>query len=1056
MKKLLSILIALLSLCTSASYAQQGRIAFCQMDIVDITSFGHDTIVAVGGYLLNPVSGWPNKSGFIMRSTDGGSTWDIQYRENSQAQLHKLCALSESKGFAVSDSGLLYSTIDAGATWKKEVLPYNYHYYDIEFTDSLTGYITGSQEKYLKTTNGGQTWSLGSVGGSYNGLYDIEWVNDTTAFLCGEKSYKTINGGANWTTSSSGMIGFRIRQHWTSLLNGWQTTGASTLYTTDGGITFTQNSTFGITDYHAFSNTHLIGIQDSTISETNDGGFTWNVISHLPAGFQGKSIYFTDALTGYVGGNNAILKTIDGGINWTYTGYHPEIGNTYVFPIDSNVIYACAYSSMNYTINGGLLWKTRTINIPGGITKMYFFDAANGLLAGGNGIYSTSDSGATWNMISGKILSDIAAFSPTHIMGYENNIFVYSIDGGTTWTSAATQTTNFKIEILNANLGFAMVGNDLFRTTDGGDTWINMVTQGILISHWDMADQNTGIAEEPVNGKIYYTTDGGHTWNLRTNSFQINDLAMLSPSELYVASTSQIFSSDTALTFTDIGSRIDPTFYRIARIPTGGILFYSSSAMVLNPQLGYPQCKVNASFNQAYADMFETDLMNISNQSTFASQYQWTADGIPVSTNNNYQYLGSTTGTHSVCLDANDGPTCTDQTCSTIEVYPLASQWLYRTPNYNSISQHRATFVIGDYAYECTGEFMSSGHNLTAKIDLRNLTTQSAANLPAAARHSAIGFAINGKGYVGLGFGNGNTYLSDLWEYDPANDSWTQKTSYPGNGNKGASVFVINNKAYVINGSSFNGSAITYYNECWEYDPINNTWAARSAFPGAGRSYTLASAAHGYAICGGGNCAAYFNDYYKYDAAADQWTAINPIPTIPYRTNGLAFTHDNTVYFTGGHFPINNKTTVWGYNINSGNWDSLSATIPTTLIDAMRFSHGDSILISSPYYSGTSHNDLYYLRFSPDTTTTGISSSQIKEQGLMVSPNPSTGDFKISAKSGEQLQRIEIYNLDGRRTKNILLNNENSIQVQIPESGIYLIKSQSNKRTYINRVTVIK
>jgi hypothetical protein len=74
----------------------------------------------------------------------------------------------------------------------------------------------------------------------------------------------------------------------------------------------------------------------------------------------------------------------------------------------------------------------------------------------------------------------------------------------------------------------------------------------------------------------------------------------------------------------------------------------------------------------------------------------------------------------------------------------------------------------------------------------------------------------------------------------------------------------------------------------------------------------------------------------------------------------------------------------------------------------------------------------------------------------MVSPNPSTGDFKISAKSGEQLQRIEIYNLDGRRTKNILLNNENSIQVQIPESGIYLIKSQSNKRTYINRVTVIK
>jgi hypothetical protein len=122
----------------------------------------------------------------------------------------------------------------------------------------------------------------------------------------------------------------------------------------------------------------------------------------------------------------------------------------------------------------------------------------------------------------------------------------------------------------------------------------------------------------------------------------------------------------------------------------------------------------------------------------------------------------------------------------------------------------------------------------------------------------------------------------------------------------------------------------------------------------------------------------------------------------------------------------------------------------------MRFSRGDSILISSPYYSGTSHSDLYYLRFSPDTTTTGIISSQIKAQGLMVSPNPSSGAMKMTAQAEEQIQSIEVYNLEGMLKMKIKGNNEKSIQLQISEAGVYLIKTHSNRGVYMNRVTVIK
>ncbi|MBL0102395.1 MAG: hypothetical protein IPP51_00645 [Bacteroidetes bacterium] len=933
---------ALLLICLSKISAQHGQIIFNQMDIVDITSFGRDTIVAVGGSLLNPVSGWPENSCFIIRSTDGGNSWAYTYRGQSQAQFHKLCALSDSKGFAVSDSGLLYSTIDAGATWKKEVLPYNYNLYNIEFTDTSTGYMTGSEEKYWKTTDGGESWVLHSVGGSFNGLYDIEWVNDTTGFLCGEKSYRTTNGGTSWSTSSFGNFGFRIREHWNSPTDGWESTGSRTGYSTNGGTSFSIDSSFGVIDYHAFTNSHLIGISDTSIYETSDGGNTWNQIGTLPQDFSGKCIHFTNTLVGYAGGVNAIMKTTDGGQTWAYTNYNTEPGINDVIPVDTNVIYANSYFSMHYTTDGGYTWRIRSINSIGSINRMRFFDPANGIAATTTGLYNTSDSGATWTLISSKILSDVNAFNPTNLFGYDdNNYFAYSIDGGATWSTNSTNNSSTKTLVLSPTVGFAIISNDLYRTIDGGLTWTNMLTTGILILRWDMADSLNGVAEEIVNGNLFITTDGGHTWTARAPSPVINSMTMVAPNELYIATTStQLLSTDSALTFTDLNTGIDPAFTEIVRIPTGGILMFNSSAILMNPQLGLAQCRVISDFNHPWIDMFETDVYTYSNQSSYSSQHDWLVDGSPSATGNNFSFAGTTVGNYSICLDASDGPGCIDRSCTTMEVVPLGSEWLYRAQSFNSIYQHRATFVIGDYAYQCTGEFLSSGSALASKINLITFDSDVAASLPGLPRHSAVGFAINGKGYVGLGFGNGNTYLSDFYEYDPTTDTWTQKANYPGHGNRGASVFVINNKAYVINGCSFDGTAIIYYNECWEYDPATDVWTAKANCPGAGRMYTMATATSTVGVCGGGSIAGFFDDYYKYNPVTDQWTTIPAIPANPFRSNGPTFSHNNIAYFAGGYNTVNNQSTVWGYDDFAGTWGFFKRTSCSTFTRCHVFHSG--------------------------------------------------------------------------------------------------------------------
>ena len=44
-------------------------------------------------------------------------------------------------------------------------------------------------------------------------------------------------------------------------------------------------------------------------------------------------------------------------------------------------------------------------------------------------------------------------------------------------------------------------------------------------------------------------------------------------------------------------------------------------------------------------------------------------------------------------------------------------------------------------------------------------------------RFGAIGFSIGLKEYIGTGWDD-NGFKKDLWEYDPANDSWTQKADF--------------------------------------------------------------------------------------------------------------------------------------------------------------------------------------------------------------------------------------------------------------------------------------
>ena len=212
--------------------------------------------------------------------------------------------------------------------------------YNIYFVNENVGYITGGRGTILKTEDGGKTWARkmarsdtpgrgGRRGGIRANLMGIQMINETTGFIAGSENtiLKTTDGGETWVGSSERA---RVGETRNNLENIWfvsPTTGwvigsfGTLLHTADGGENWDKrdpgfdNNLFGI--YFVDENTGWICGQESLILHTTDGGATWNQqktesIDDL------HDIIFVDAMVGWaVGGYNTILHTTDGGKTWT-------------------------------------------------------------------------------------------------------------------------------------------------------------------------------------------------------------------------------------------------------------------------------------------------------------------------------------------------------------------------------------------------------------------------------------------------------------------------------------------------------------------------------------------------------------------------------------------------------------------------------------------------------------------------------------------------------------------------------------------------------------------
>jgi hypothetical protein len=254
------------------------------------------------------------------------------------------------------------------------------------------------------------------------------------------------------------------------------------------------------------------------------------------------------------------------------------------------------------------------------------------------------------------------------------------------------------------------------------------------------------------------------------------------------------------------------------------------------------------------------------------------------------------------------------------QLYSYNSQnntWTQKaTCNLTGISFWSTTyFVVGTKSY-----FLDQNNKFFYYDSVADSWTQ-LSDFAGTKRSTGVGFSINNKGYICTGLNAtsaGNTMLNDLWEYNPSNSTWTQKTALPSAGRYASFGFTFNNKGYVLGGER--NSSIKL-NEFWEYNPTTDSWSSLPNYIGGAKNYLSGFVANSsvYAGFGSPGYGVTFNEYGYFNQSSSFCTTLSGS-----LTNGLV-----------GYWPFCGNA-----NDDSGNGNN--GTVNGATLTTDRFGNGNS------------------------------------------------------------------------------------------------------------------
>jgi photosystem II stability/assembly factor-like uncharacterized protein len=460
----------------------------------------------------------------ILRSTDGGSTWDttgLSWSFAAVTAIQKIIInpLNTSTIFAATSEGV-YKSTDAGGSWtlSNPVLMAM----DVVISSSDTTILISSHGNLNSSPNPGLYMSF-DAGGSWSkidgGLPASNFGRTALAISPSNPSYvyagisngatstaiglyRSTNGGGNWNLmTTTNYVG---SQGWYNNALAVHPTDPFTIYaagfdahkSADGGATLPAVSS-GIVhvDHHAIafdpSDPNIVYLgTDGGMFRTTDGGTTFKdlnngfVTTQFYPGFASARDDSTIALGGLqdngtlrYSGSQAWLAVLGGDGGWCA-----------IDPTNSSTMYAeSQYGRIARSFGGG--FSPATSGLPGNQSEWNFIPPfvvapsnPNVLYAGARNVYKTTNQGSSWAPADGN---------PT-------------LNGTTISCIAVSRTSE---DTLLAGTGTGSFGAtplfEVFSSTDGGGHWVNVT--GSLPDRYP-----TDLEFDPRDSRVAYVTYSGY------------------------------------------------------------------------------------------------------------------------------------------------------------------------------------------------------------------------------------------------------------------------------------------------------------------------------------------------------------------------------------------------------------------------------------------------------------------------------------------------------------------------------------------------------------------
>lgn len=303
----------------------------------------------------------------------------------------------------------------------------------------------------------------------------------------------------------------------------------------------------------------------------------WHLQQASPNSFiTGLQIFGTDTLyatTQFTEG--ILLKSVNGGTSLDSFTF-PNVSMLKQHFINGNVGFVAGRhanaggNAAFKTLDGGSSWQTVNIEMDLGIFhhNIHFIDAQNGFISAQDTLYRTTDGGNSFS--SQTLIAEQGYISGIHFLnaqvGFVSLVRLYTdgeiyrdmifktTDGGTTWINVFSQESPGQLlfvypgitemQFINSQIGYAVAGgapSKLLKSIDGGTTW-NTIPTTFLSDHIGISDvhfvtEQIGYAATGLG--VYKTNDAGANWHLQNlhpqGDYVVANIAMVNADMGYLS-----------------------------------------------------------------------------------------------------------------------------------------------------------------------------------------------------------------------------------------------------------------------------------------------------------------------------------------------------------------------------------------------------------------------------------------------------------------------------------------------------------------------------------------